>query len=158
MADRLAEIRDVVTRDYEEVRALIARLGEDTLARRTSNGWTASQLAGHIAGSPNGHVFVISRLRNGRSAAFPKPLGFMVNLLNWWTARRFRSAAKTALLQAAEDNYNRLIATINGISEDELDRGGDVLSLGKMTMYEYLVRSGDHGREHAAELRKAAGI
>jgi hypothetical protein len=158
MGDRLAEIRDVATRDYDEVRELIERLGEDTLDRKTANGWTVRRLAGHVASSPKGHIFVIGRLRKGGSASIPAPLSFLIDLRNWWEGRGFTSASKEQLLQAAESCYNDYIAAINGLSEEELDRGGDVLRLGRMTMYEYLMKSGDHGREHAADIRKTIGI
>jgi hypothetical protein len=158
MPDRLAEIRDVATRDYEQVRALIDRLGEDTLARETSNGWPIRRLAGHIASSPNGHIFVIGRLRKGGNATIPSPLSFLIDLRNWWEGRTFRNATKQAILQSAETCYNDYIAVVNGLSEDELDRGGNVLRLGKMTIYEYLMKSGDHAREHAADLRRTIGI
>jgi hypothetical protein len=158
MGDRLAEIRDVATRDYEEVRALIDRLGEDTLERKTSNGWTVRRLAGHVAGSPRGHIFVIGRLRKGGSATIPTPLSFLIDLRNWWEGRKYTNASKPQLLQSAESCYNDYIAAINSLSEEELDRGGDVLRLGKMTMYEYLIKSGDHGREHAADIRRTIGI
>jgi hypothetical protein len=158
MPDRLAEIRDVATRDYEEVRALIDRLGEDTLLRETSNGWTVGRLAGHVASSPKGHIFVIGRLRKGGNATIPSPLSFLIDVRNWWEGRSFKRASKQEILRAAEGCYNDYIAAINGLTEDELDRGGDVLRLGKMTLYEYLMKSGDHGREHAAELRKTIGI
>lgn len=158
MGDRLGEIRDVAARDYEEVRSLITSLPDDALTRKTSNGWTVGQLASHIAGSPKGHIYVIGRLRKGSSATVPGPLSFIVNVMNWNDARKFKNTDKAALLAAAERCYNDYVAALDGLSEDELDRGGDVLGLGKMTLYEYLMKSGDHGREHASDLRATAGI
>lgn len=158
MSDRLAETRNVAARDYEEVRSLIGGLPEDALSRKTSNGWTVGQLASHIAGSPKGHIYVIGRLRKGGNATIPGPLSFLVNVLNWNDARKFKNTSKPALLEAAERCYNDYTAALDGLTEDELDRGGDVLGLGKMTLYEYLMTSGDHGREHAADLRTTAGV
>jgi hypothetical protein len=158
MADRLAELREIVTRDYEEARALIARLGADTLARTTSNGWTVGQLAGHIATSPKGDVFVLDRLSKGKSASVPGPLKFMIDLMNWWNVRKYKGMPKDDLLKVAEDCHNERFARLNMLSEDDLDRGGEVLSLGKLTAYEYMKRSGEHPREHAAEIKKTVGI
>lgn len=158
MPDRLPELRDIITRDYEETRALIEKLPADSLAKETSNGWNVAQLAGHVANSSRGAIFVIGRLRRGGNATVPRPLAFIVNVMNWRDARKFKSATKADLLGAAEASHNDLIAALNGVSEEELDRGGEVLSLGKMTMFEYLKQSGNHAREHAADLRQAAGI
>ena len=38
---------------------------------------------------------------------------------------------------------------MNGLSDEELDRGGEVLGMGKLTSYEFIKRQGDHQREHA---------
>jgi hypothetical protein len=158
MADRLAELREIVTRDYEEARALIVRLGADTLARRTSNGWTVGQLAGHIATSPKGDLFVLGRLTSGKNASVPGALRFIIDVMNWWDVRKFKGMPKESLLQVAEDCHNERFARLNALSDQDLDRGGDVLSMGKLTAYEYMKRSGEHPREHAAEIKKTLGI
>ena len=156
MGDRLAEIRDVATSDYEEVRALLTSLSEDSLSRKTANGWSVGQLAGHVADSSRGAIFVIGRLRKGGNATVPRPLAFIVDLMNWNGKRKFTNTTKSELLSFAENSYNSLVAAVNGLTEEDLDRGGEVLSLGKMTIYEYLMKSGDHGREHAQDIRSAA--
>lgn len=158
MPDRLPELREIVTRDYEETRSLIEALPADSLARKTENGWTVSQLAGHVANSARGAIFVIGRLRNGRNATVPGPLSFIIDLMNWNQGRKFKAAEKSQLLSAAEQSHSELVSLINGLSEEDLDRGGEVLSLGKLTMYEYLRSCGDHAREHAADLRRSAGV
>lgn len=157
MPDRLAELRDSLTRDYEEMRALFSRLREADLGERTANGWTVAQVAGHIAVTPDGDMWLLGRLRKGRGAKLPGPLGFLMNMMidtgNWSRVRAFRNATKDDLLRALEDGHNRLFAYVNGLSADELDRGGEVLRLGRFTVYEYILRRGDHPREHAADLR-----
>lgn len=158
MSDRLAELRDGLTRDYEETRALLQRLGDDTLARRAPNGWTVGQLAGHIATSPQGVGFVVSRLRKGGNATVPGPLAFVVDLRNWWQGRKYNKTSKSALLAAAEGAYNDAVAYVNGISNEELDRGGEVLGMGKLTTYEFIKRNSDHQRDHATELKQAIGL
>jgi hypothetical protein len=158
MADRIAELREAVTRDYEDARALISRLGADTLARKTPNGWTIGQLAGHIATSPKGDVFVLDRLSKGKSASLPGALRFAIDLMNWWDVRKYKGMAKEGLLKVAEECHNERFARLNALSDEDLDRGGEVLSMGKLTAYEYMKRSGEHPREHAAEIKKALGI
>lgn len=158
MPDRLQEVREIVTRDYEEMRSLVSRLGDDTLGRKTSNGWTVAQLAGHIAMSPEGDIFVLDRLRKGSSASLPGPLSFLIDVMNWRGVRKFKAASKQALLEAMEKAHTKRMTHLNGLTDADLDKGGEVLRMGKMTAYEYMKRSGDHGREHAADLRKTIGL
>ena len=157
MTDRLAELRDSLTRDYEEMRAIFSRLREADLGERTASGWTVAQVAGHIAVTPDGDMWLLDRLRKGRGAKLPGPLGFlmntMINIGNWSRVRKFRASTRDELLRALEDGHNKLFAYVNGLSEDELDRGGEVFQLGRFTVYEYVLRRGDHPREHAADLR-----
>ena len=158
MPDRLAELRDRLAADYEDTRALLQRLGDDTLKRTAPNGWSVGELAGHIAVSPDGVAFVVNRLRAGKNATLPAPLAFLVDLTNWWEKRKFSKTSKSDLLAAAEGAYTKAVAYVNGLSGDELDRGGEVLGMGKLTIYEFINRNGDHQRDHAAELKQAIGL
>lgn len=158
MLDRLPELREDVTRDYEEMRSLLSRLGDDTLARKAANGWTVGQLAGHIATAPAGTIYVLNRLRKGRSVTVPAPLAFVINFRNWWMLRGYRRTSRQKLLAMLEHQHNELFAYLNSLLPEELDRGGEVLALGKVTAYEYVKRSGEHAREHAADLRKTIGL
>ena len=160
MTERLAELRDSLTRDYEEMRALFSRLREADLRERAANGWTVAQVAGHIAVTPDGDMWLLDRLRKGRGAKLPGPFGFLMNTMintgNRSRVRAFRKATKDDLLRALELGHNKLFAYVNGLSDEELDRGGEVFRLGRFTVYEYVLRRGDHPREHAATLRDYA--
>lgn len=158
MPDRLPELREIVTRDYEEMRSLLSRLGDDTLARKAANGWTIGQVAGHIASGPAGNIYVLNRLRRGKNVTVPGPLAFLINVRNWWMLRGYKRTSKQELLATVEKQHNEFFAYLNGLTDEDLDRGGEVLGLGKMTVYEYVKRSGDHPREHAADLRKTIGL
>jgi hypothetical protein len=158
MSDRLPELREIVTRDYEEMRLLLSRLGEATLARKAGNGWTVGQVAGHIAGSPRGNTFVLNRLRRGKNVTVPGPLAFIINVRNWWMLRSYKRTSKQELLATLEAQHNEFFAYLNGLADADLDRGGEVLGLGTMTVYEYVKRSGEHPREHASDLRKTIGL
>lgn len=160
MTERLADLRDSLTRDYEEMRTLFERLRETDLGTRTPNGWTVAQVAGHIAVTPDGDIWLLDRLRKGRNAQLPGVLAPLMNTTidvgNWSRVRRFRSATKDDLLRALEDGHNKLFAYVNGLSDEELDRGGEVFRLGRFTTREYVLQRGDHAREHAGALRAHA--
>jgi len=158
MSQRHEELKDAVTRDYDEMRDLLSRLTPEMMARRATDGWRVGQLAGHIAVSPRGLIYVLDRLRKGRNVRIPKPFGFVVNVRNWWTVRTFSNPTREQLLYAFDHAHQALLAYLGGLSDDELDRGGHFLDNGHQTVYENVIRSADHSREHAAVLREATGL
>ena len=107
MSDRLTELRDGLASDYEETRALLQRLGDETLKRKAPNGWSVGELAGHIAASPAGIAFVVDRLRKGNNATLPGPLTFLLDLSNWWEKRKFSSTSKQALFRQQKSRTTR---------------------------------------------------
>lgn len=162
MEDRLSGLRDALTRNNEEMRTLIDGLTEADLAKKCDNGWKVSQLAGHIAGSPSGDIYVAKRLAQGKNASIPGFLGWIIDLSNWWGGRKFGSASKADILAALEDKHNELFAYINTLSEDQLDGRGKVSgagsNLGELSAYEYLAVQGpQHRSDHAAGIRSAIG-
>ena len=130
MSERLAEVRDILSRNYEEMHALIGGLADGDLDRTTANGWSVREMAGHIANSPNGDIFVMRRLRAGKSASFPSFLRWVVNIMNFQTKRKHSKASKADLLAEHEAKHNELFAYINTLSDEDLDRRGSVLSMG----------------------------
>jgi hypothetical protein len=160
MSERIAEIRDVLARDHAEMRALFEQLTPENMQLPAgSDGWTVAQLAGHIAVSPRGQILFLNRLRKGRGVVVPAPLTFIINIRNWWMTRRFKQTTRDELLSTLEASYGDLLAAVETLTEEELDRGGNVLTSGYQTLYENLKSfGGDHGREHAAVLRSAAGL
>jgi len=158
MSERHDQLRDSVTRDYREMRELLSQLTPEMMRLRATDGWTVAQLAGHIAVSPRGLMFVLNRLRKGRNVRVPKPLAFVVNIRNWWMVRKFSNPTRDELLAALDDAHEALLAYISGLGEEELDRGGQFLDDGYQTVYENVMRSTDHSHEHAAVLRDAIGV
>jgi hypothetical protein len=160
MSDRIAEIRDVLARDHAEMRALFEQLTPENMRLPAGDdGWTVAQLAGHIAVSPRGQILFVNRLRRGKGITVPKPLTFVINIRNWWMTRRFKQTTRDELLATLEASHRDLLAAVETLTEEELDRGGNVLTNGYQTLYENLMSfGGDHGREHAADLRRAAGL
>jgi hypothetical protein len=155
---RRDDMRDAVTRDYQEMRTLFERLTPEMMGVRATDGWTVGQLAGHIAVSPRGLIFVLGRLRKGRNVRVPKALAFVVNVRNWWMVRKFANPTREELITALDDAQAALLAYIEGLSDEEIDRGGQFLDDGYQTVYDNVMRSGEHSREHAEALRAAAGL
>jgi hypothetical protein len=154
----MAEMRASVERDHAEMRGLFEQLTPEMMSRPATDGWTVGQLAGHIAVSPRGLIFLLGRLRRGRNVTVPKPLAFIVNVRNWWMVRTFKNPTRDQLTAALDASHAALVEYLAGIREDELDNGGFVLTQGQRTVYEAVLGSVDHSGEHAADLRKGAGL
>jgi hypothetical protein len=158
MGQRHDELKEAVRQDYREMRALFEQLTQEMMQRPATDGWTVGQLAGHIAVSPRGQMFLVGRLRRGRNATVPKALAFIVNVRNWWMVRKFAKPTREQLIATLDAAHGDLLAYIDGISDEELDKGGTVFNSGYQTVYESVIGGANHSREHAAVLRSAAGI
>ena len=53
--------------------------------------------------------------------------------------------------------HNELFAYLNTLTEEELDKRGPALSMGELSVIEFLHRSSEHEHEHAAEIKQAIG-
>lgn len=157
MSERLAGARDALSKNYEEMHAFMASLTEEQLSAVAPNGWTVRRVAGHIATSADGQLFVLGRLRNGKSASFPAFLHPVIDLRNWWTGRPWKNATKADILAKHEEKHNELFSYLNTLTEDDLDKRGPALSMGELSIIEFLHRSSEHEHEHAAEIRQAIG-
>lgn len=155
--DRLSDLRDILTNHHEEMRLLISGLREADLDRKTDNGWSVRLLAGHIAAAPTGDIYVLDRVTRGRNATLPKPLAFVLDIMNWVNGRKFRKASKPDLLTEQESQYNVLFAYVTALSEEQLDGRGTVFGMGELSAFEYLMQTPSHGREHAESIRSAIG-
>ncbi len=154
MDARIAEIRDILTKNYEQTQQLLNSLSDGDLAKTAANGWTVAQLAGHVASAPGGAVWLTSRLRKGRSATVPGFLSFVPAIRNWMSTRKLKTASKEQLLELAEDAHNELFACVNTLDDAELDRGGVIFGQGEKTVFQFLSTGvSDHAEEHRGEIR-----
>ena len=157
MNEQLAEARRQRSATYDEMRSLVRSLSDEDLGRRTDNGWTVRQMAGHIASSGNGDIFVINRVRKGKNATLPSFLAFAINGLNYMGARKFRNATRDDIVAALDEQERKVDGVIDTLQDDELQQRGKCLGMGELTLLEYLQRSGEHPREHAASIKTAVG-
>jgi hypothetical protein len=156
MDPRIAEIRDILTSNYERTSELLASLRPDDLGKRAANGWTVGQLAGHVAWAPSGAVWLSGRLRKGRGANVPGILKFIPAIRNWLEVRKMKNTTPEQLRQLAEDAHNELFAFVNTLEDGELDRGGEIFGMGAQTVYSFLAeRVSGHAEEHRGEIRAA---
>ncbi|MEX2247295.1 MAG: DinB family protein [Dehalococcoidia bacterium] len=158
MDARIAEIREVLAQNFEATNTLLGSLSPEDLGRTAGNGWMVSQLAGHVAAAPGGAVWLTSRLRRGRGATVPGFLSFIPAMRNWMQVRRLKQATPGELLATAKGAYERLMACVNTLKDEELDRGGVMFGVGQQSVYQFLSTGvSNHAEEHRAEIRSALG-
>jgi hypothetical protein len=147
----LSTIRAALEETHQESRALIAGLNTGDLDRRTRNPkWTVRQIAAHIAEDDGATLYVAKLLARGKNATAP---GFVVNLANWWALRKYRRAATGDLLATIDQKHAALMNWLTNVPAEALERQGTISQVGRMSLAEFLVKSGTHSREHAADIR-----
>lgn len=155
METEIGELRRALEATYQENRALIAGLSDADLERRTPNPkWRVRQLAAHIAQDDAATVYVGTLLAKGKNARAPD---FVVNLANWWGLRRYRKARVGDLLPEMDRKHRDLLAWLDTLTPEQLQRGGEISQMGRMTLAEFLSRNRQHSREHGNEIRAALG-
>ena len=151
----LTEVRDVLEQTYQVNRALIAGLSESEFARKTPNPrWRVRQLAAHIAEDDAGTLYVGKLLARGKNAKAPD---FVINVANWWSLRKHRKATPATLLAVLDRRHGELMAWLNTLQPEQLERGGEISQLGRLTLAEFLGQNSAHSREHAADICAAIG-
>jgi len=146
-------IDQALAETYQANRALLSGLRETDLARPTTNPtWRVRQLAAHIAEDDGGSLYVGRLLARGRNAKAPE---IMVNLANWWTLRKYKRARPADLVAVLDRKHQELMSWLATLPAEQLAQAGEVSGMGRLTLGEFLVRTGAHSREHAADLRAA---
>ncbi|HLZ69524.1 MAG TPA: DinB family protein [Dehalococcoidia bacterium] len=151
----IATLRQALETSFQENRALISALSDADLARRTPNPkWRVRQLAAHIAQDDGGTTYVGKLLARGKNAKAPD---LLINLANWWGLRKYRKAHAADLLPVMDQKHRDLLAWIETLTPEQLQRDGEISQLGRMTLGEFLDRNQQHSREHGNEIRAALG-
>ena len=155
--ERVGTLRQVTSKAHVDMGQLIDGLREADLDRKTDLGWPVRALAGHIAQAPAGDKYVARRLSGGKNATLPGFLAFTIDVANWYGARKFRRAALSELRSELDRQYTDLVTYIESLNTYQLDQGGTVMGLGRLTTFEYLHQSPSHVLEHASSIQHAIG-
>ena len=155
MGDRDEKLKSILGSQRDEVRAFLGGLSDTDLLTKTDLGWSVSQVAGHIAESPPGDTYVAKRLAQGKNATLPGFLAFVINLGNWWGTRKYKRTSRDILVKTWDTQHAKLTDYVATLTDSELDRGGVVMGMGRVTLYEYLVQSPSHARDHAKAIERA---
>lgn len=148
-------IRTALEETYRENRALIAGLSDADLGRPTPNPtWRVRQLAAHIAEDDGGTLYVGKQLAKGKNAKAPD---VVVNLLNWWSLRKYKKARSADLVAVIDAKHRDLLAWFDSLTPEQLACGGEVSQVGRVTLAEFLLKNRAHSEAHRADIRSALG-
>jgi hypothetical protein len=155
--ERIAELRDVITANYEDIRTLFDGLRDDDLAKVTASGWPVWKAAGHIVLSQAADVRVAQRLAAGEGATPLRIARLLDELAEWRSMRAFANATRTDLLAAWENSFNALFSCINDLTEELSESDGPEPARHRMLALDYLREAPARRQGHAAEIRRAIG-
>ena len=117
-------LRDAVTKEYEEVRAVFQHLRADDLPKRSTFGVPVWRMASELAFDPRSDVRTALRVASGKRAAPLLRLSPLVAITAWRRGRLLANATRADFLAAWETTFSELFACINEIAEEPPDGGG----------------------------------
>ena len=157
MDERIAELRDAITANYEDIRTLFDGLRDVDLTKVTASGRPLWKAAGHIVLSQAADVRVARRLAAGKGAAPLRIVRLLDELAAWRSMRAFANATRADLLAAWENSFNALFSCINDVTEELSDSDGPDPARGRRLALDYLRETPARWQGHAAEIRRAIG-
>jgi uncharacterized damage-inducible protein DinB len=150
--DRKQQLIQTQEQVRDGIGALLSRTSDAQLDARTPTGWTVRRTLFHLAGTPTAHLFVISRLKKGRAAKFPR---WLLNSLNFVNGLRAGKPDRAKIQTRLATDHEKMAAAIGALSDQELDARADALDRGPQSVYEYLMQVPDHLTEHGPQIGAA---
>jgi hypothetical protein len=148
------DLRNAITAEYEDVRALFRHVRPDDLAKPSADSVPVWRLASEIALAPRADIRSAQRIAAGkRRVPWPSwtPLAAITALRR---DRLFRKATRVDFLAAWENSFNQLFACINELAEDPID-DDDIATSGRAAALEHLRASVERRRAKTQSLRQA---
>ncbi len=155
MDERIVELRDAITADYEDIRTLFRGLRDGDFTKVTATGWPVWRAAGHVVLSQVAAVRVTRRLAEGKGATPLRIVRLLDELGEWRSMRAFAKATRADLLAAWENSFNALFSCINDLTQEISDSDGPEPARHRMLALDYLREMAARWQGHAAEIRCA---
>ncbi len=149
------ELRDAITHEYEDVRALFRQLRADDLTRRTDAGPPIWRLAMELALAPDREVRAARRIADGKSPLASPASAPLTAIANLRRRRVFARATRADFLTAWENGFNELFSCINDLAAESPDENDERDEAARAAALEYLRQSIDRLRADARSLRRA---
>ena len=151
--------RTVLRRQLEETRSafhiLVESLTDADWHRKTrSTAWTIGEVLTHFANALAGTPEAIEHVRQGKNYLNPPPfLNWLGHLINRRLAQQSaRSQTRASILAWYDKAYTAMLATVEGIGDDEWGRGAHCFGAGYKTVLDLYQMLPSHFQEHAAQI------
>ena len=159
MTSRVNSIREFIAAKNRESMGVFERMGETDWARpvySTEGGghWTARDVLAHLADSEKGQLGQAQRINNGQPGV---PADFDLNRWNKRAVEKRADKSPAELLADVRDGYARVLAFLEGIAEDDLDKVGRHASGQDLSVEAILRHIAAHRATHVAEIEAALG-
>ncbi len=152
----------VVRRQLEETRsafhALVESLTDAEWHRKTgSTAWTIGEVLTHFAEALASTPEAIAHVRQGKNYLnLPSFLSWLGHLINRRLAQQSaRRQTRTSILGRYDQAHTAMLATIEGIRDDEWGRGAYCYGAGYKTILDLCQMLPGHFQEHAAQIAAA---
>lgn len=157
MSERIDAIKQKLIESRARLTQVLDAVGDRAELQVYSDGlgWTVRQLVNHLADADRGHNNQAMNIAEGNDII---PADFDIERYNKRVTEK--TADKTIEQARAELTEHRaqLLAWLDALDEDKLDRQGRHASLRVMTVEQILGVQSDHERLHADDMFRALGI
>ncbi len=132
--------------------ALMESLTNDEWHRKTATtAWTVCEVLTHLADGLARLPEAISHVRQGKNF-FNLPSWLIQPLNRWLVTWSARGQTRESILRRYDQAHTALLATLEGIRDDEWSRGAQWGDAGYKTVLDLCVLPNSHFQEHAAQV------
>ncbi len=151
--------RTVLRRQLEETRSafytVVESLTDADWHRKTSStAWTIGEVLTHLADALAGTPEAIEHVRLGKNYLNPPSfLSWLGPLINRRLVKQSaRSQTRVSILARYDKAHTVMVATVEGIQDDEWGRGAHCFGAGYKTILDLCQTLPSHFQEHAAQI------
>jgi hypothetical protein len=158
MSSRKDSIRQTILADHAKSWAILTSFTPEQWEKPTPSDegaqWKARDVLAHLAVSEPGQLAVINRCLKGEVTV---PDDFDLTRYNRRSVQKQADKSVADFLKEIETAHAQVLATLDTVSETDLDKTGRHARGDTITVEEFFTRITDHRRQHAEELQKAVG-
>jgi hypothetical protein len=158
MSSRKASIRQTILADHAAAMTILNGLTpeqwEKAVPSEEGAQWKARDVLAHLAVSEGGQLGQLTRCVAGEVTV---PDDFDLTRFNRRSVQKQAEKSVADLLKEIETGHAQVLATLEAVSEADLDKTGRHARGDVLTVEGFFRRITEHRREHAEEIQKAVG-
>ena len=156
MNEKKAELRQHLETSRQTLLDVISKIQGDAWAKPVQDSgerWTALQMVRHLQDAHQGLSKQLDRLREGQETV---PQDFDLDRWNARVQSKTTEMTVEEALEALKASHERLLQTVDSLTEEDFQKTGWQPSLKKMLPLEVLIKViGSHEANHAKDLENA---